>query len=187
MQKPMNERHLMKSGMQIGATLLVLAATSAMAEENSIRDSGDLYRAKELSLDAFGSASLGAYTIENPSGDRIEENTQLGAGLGLNYFFTRNIGIGADAYSEDTDGSLIDSASASLLLRFPLGKSGFAPYIFGGGGRQFDFVEAWFAQAGAGMEYRFTRNIGAFVDARWVLPDETKYYGVGRLGMRFSF
>ena len=165
----------------------MLTAISALAEENSGHDSSDLYRSNELSLDAFGSASLGAYTIENPSGERVEENTRLGAGLGLNYFFTRNIGIGADAYSEDTTGSFIDSASASLLLRFPLGKSGFAPYAFGGGGRQFDFVEAWFAQAGAGMEYRFTRNIGAFVDARWVLPDETKYYGVGRLGLRFAF
>jgi len=177
----------MKTKMLIGGTLLILAAISTLAEENSGHDTSDLYRSKELSLDVFGSASLGAYTIENPSGERVEENTRLGAGLGLNYFFTRNIGIGADAYSEDTDGSFIDSASASLLLRFPLGKSGFAPYAFGGGGRQFDFVEAWFAQAGAGMEYRFTRNIGAFVDARWVLPDETKYYGVGRLGLRFAF
>jgi len=177
----------MKNGIQVGATILALAATSALAEENASHDSSDLYRSKELSLDAFGSASLGAYTIENPSGERVEENTRLGAGLGLNYFFSRNIGIGADAYSEDTTGSFIDSASASLLLRFPLGKSGFAPYAFGGGGRQFDLVEAWFAQAGAGMEYRFTPNVGAFVDARWVLPEETKYYGVGRLGLRFAF
>lgn len=48
-------------------------------------------------------------------------------------------------------------------------------------------VEAWFVQVGAGMEYRFTRNVGVFVDARWVLPDETKNYGVARLGMRFAF
>lgn len=183
----MNATHPIKTKMLLGGTILVLTATSTLAEENASHDSRDLYRSKELSLDVFGSASVGAYTIENPSGERIEENTRLGAGLGLNYFFTRNIGIGADAYSEDTTGSFIDSASASLLLRFPLGKSGFAPYAFGGGGRQFDFVEAWFAQAGAGMEYRFTPNIGAFVDARWVLPDETKYYGVGRLGLRFAF
>ena len=117
----------------------MLTATSTLAEENASHDSKDLYRSKELSLDAFGSASLGAYTIENPSGERIEENTQLGAGLGLNYYFSRNIGIGADAYSEDTTGSFIDSASASLLLRFPLGKSGFAPYACGGGGRRTGF------------------------------------------------
>jgi hypothetical protein len=25
------------------------------------------------------------------------------------------------------------------------------------------------------------------VDARWVLPDEARYYGVARLGVRFAF
>jgi hypothetical protein len=173
----------MKNGRRIGGIILILAATSALAEENA----GDLYRANELSLDAFGSASLGKYSIEHVSGSRVRHDTRLGAGLGLNYFFTRNLGLSADAYSEDTTGAFVDSLSASLNVRFPLGKSGFAPYVFGGGGYQFDLAEAWFVQAGAGMEYRFTPNIGAFVDARWVLPDETKYYGVARLGLRLAF
>ena len=30
-------------------------------------------------------------------------------------------------------------------------------------------------------------KVGAFVDARWVVPDETKYYGVARAGLRFAF
>jgi hypothetical protein len=183
MQQPMNERHLMKNGMLIGGTILLLAATSALAEE----DPGDLYRSNEISVDAFGSASLGKYSIEHISGSRVRHDTRLGAGLGLNYFFTRNIGLSADAYSEDTTGAFVDSLSASLNVRFPLGKSGFAPYVFGGGGYQFDLAEVWFVQAGAGMEYRFTPNVGAFLDARWVLPDETKYYGVARLGLRFAF
>jgi hypothetical protein len=75
----------------------------------------------------------------------------------------------------------------SLILRLPLGRSGFAPYAFGGGGYQFDMAEVWFAQLGADMESRFTPNVGAFPNARWVLPDETKYYGVARLGLRFAF
>jgi hypothetical protein len=74
-----------------------------------------------------------------------------------------------------------------LILRLPLGQSGFAPYIFGGGGHQFDAVKLWFGQAGAGMEYRFTRHVGVFLDARTVWPNETKFYGVARAGMRFSF
>jgi hypothetical protein len=37
------------------------------------------------------------------------------------------------------------------------------------------------------MEFRFTPNIGLFADARYVLPDRTKYYGVGRAGLRLSF
>jgi hypothetical protein len=177
----------MKNEMLIGGTILMLAATSALADENANHDSGDLYRSSELSLDAFGSASLGKYSIEHVSGSRVRHDTRLGAGLGLNYFFTRNIGIGGDAYSEDTTGAFVDSASGSLILRLPLGQSGFAPYAFGGGGYQFDLAEVWFAQLGAGLEYRVTPNVGAFLDARWVLPDETKYYGVARLGLRFAF
>lgn len=186
-------KKLMKNKMFIGGTILLLAAKSALGAGNVINDpglhyeSGDTYRSSELSVDVFGTASLGKYTLEHPSNARVRHNTQLGAGLGLSYFITRNLGIGADVYSENTTGALVDSASANLILRLPLGKSGFAPYVFGGGGRQFDMAQAWFGQVGGGMEYRFTPHVGAFVDVRGVLPDETKYYGVGRLGVRFAF
>jgi hypothetical protein len=191
--KTKNAKQLMKNQILIGGTILMLAAMSAWGAENVSSDQGlqydqgDSYRANELSLDAFGTASLGRYTIENWSASRARHNGQLGAGLGLNYFFIRNLGIGADVYSENTTRAFFDSASANLILRFPLGQSGFAPYAFGGGGRQFDMVKAWFAQVGGGIEYRFTRHVGAFVDARWVLPDEARYYGVARLGVRFAF
>jgi len=188
----------MKNKMLVGGTILLLAAMPALAAENVSNDpglrydQGDLYRANELSLDAFGTASLGKYSIEHSttelsSTSRVRHNTRLGAGLGLSYFITRNIGIGADAYSENTTGVFVDSVSANLILRLPLGQSGFAPYAFGGGGRQFDMAKVWFCQIGAGMEYRFTPQVGVFLDARWVLPDETKYYGVARLGLRFAF
>lgn len=146
-----------------------------------------LYRCNELSLDAFGTASLGRYTIEHWSVSRVRHNTEFGAGVGLNYFITRNLGIGADVYSENTSGPFIDSASANLILRLPLGHCGFAPYLFGGGGHQFDLARAYFGQAGAGLEYRFTRQLGAFVDARGVLPDKARGYGLARLGLLFAF
>jgi len=183
----------MKNTLMIGGTILMLAVKSAWGQDNITNnqslqyDQSDLYRSSELSLDGFGSASLGKYTIDHPSNARIRHNTRLGAGAGINYFFTRNIGIGAEAYSENTTGVFIDSASANLTLRLPLGQSGFAPYVFGGGGRHFEAVKTWFAQAGAGMEYRFTPHMGVFIDARGVLPDEAKYYGVARLGFRFAF
>lgn len=183
----------MKNKMIVGGTILMLAATSALAADNASTDPSvpcepcDFYRANELSMDVFGSASIGKYTIDHLSGSRIRHNTRLGAGLGLSYFITRNIGVGGEAYSENTTGTFVDSASANLILRLPLDCSGFAPYAFGGGGRQFDDAKAWFAQVGAGMEYRFTPHVGAFLDARLVLPDETKYYGVARLGLRFAF
>jgi hypothetical protein len=193
MLKLKTQKQLMKNKIIIGGTILMLAAMSALSQDNSTNsqtlqyDQNKFYRCNELSLDGFGSASLGEYTLTHPSGDRIRQNTQFGVGAGINYFITRNIGIGGDAYSENTTGAFIDSTSASLILRLPLGQSGFAPYAFGGGGHQFDMAQLWFGQFGAGMEYRFTRHVGVFLDARCVVPSETKYYGVGRLGVRFAF
>ena len=172
----------MKNKMYVGGTILMLAATSALAQSTL-----ECYRSNELSLDGFGTASLGEYTLNHPSNDRIRQNTQFGAGAGINYFVTKYIGIGAEAYSENTTGVFIDNASGNLTLRLPLGESGFAPYVFGGGGHQFDAAKLWFGQAGAGIEYRFTPHIGIFADARAVLPNETRYYGVARLGLRFAF
>jgi hypothetical protein len=177
----------------VGGLLLLLAAPSASAQENTGASSnlryeeGDPYHAREFTLDAFGTASLGKYTIDHLSGARVRHDARLGAGLGLTYFVTRNFGFGADGYSENLSGVLVDSASASVIFRFPLGQSGFSPYVFGGGGRQFDVARVWFAQAGAGLEYRFTSRVSAFFDARLVLPEKTQYFGVARLGVRCAF
>ena len=183
----------MENRILVGGTVLMLAAMAASGAESMNNDPGpqpdraDFYRANELALDGFGTASLGKYSLEHLSGSRVRQDTEFGAGVGPNYFITRNFGIGADIYAENTTGVFVDSASANLILRLPLGHSGFAPSVYGGGGRQFDLSDVWFAQLGAGMEYRFTRYVGDFLDARWVLPDETKYYGIVRLGIRFAF
>lgn len=184
----------MKNKIITGGTILMLAVTSALGTEHMNDemmskhcDACDLYRANELSIDLFGSGSVGKYVIKNPSTTRIKEDGQLGAGVGLTYFMTRNLGIGAEAYSENTTGTFIDSASGNLTLRFPIGQGGLAPYVFGGGGYQFDKTKLWFGQAGAGLEYRFTPKVGLFADGRFVWPTETQYFGVGRLGVRFSF
>jgi hypothetical protein len=185
--KTKSAKQLMKNKMLVGGTILMLAVKSALGAETVSNNQSDYYRSGELSVDAFGTGSLGEYTLDHLSNARVRHNIQLGVGAGANYFITRNIGIGADAYSENTTGAFVDSASASLILRLPLGQSGFAPYAFGGGGHQFDMGQMWFGQAGAGMEYRFTPHVGVFLDARGVVPNETKYYGVARLGLRFAF
>ena len=172
---------------------MALAVTSALGTEHMNSDGThqgdccDLYRANEISIDLFGSGSIGKYTINNPSTTRIRDNGQLGAGAGLSYFFTRNLGVGVEAYSENTTGTFIDSASGNLTLRFPIGNTGLAPYAFGGGGQQFDRLKLTFGQAGGGLEYRFTPTLGIFSDARLVWPTETQYFGVVRLGVRLSF
>ena len=150
----------------------------------------EYYRPNKLSLDAFGTAAIGEYTIEhlaNQSPNSVRKDTQFGVGADLNYFATRYIGIGTEAYSQNTTGVFIDSATANLLLRAPLGESGLAPYIMGGGRHQFDDAKYWFGQAGGGLEYRFLKHLGLFVDARVVSPNKTKAYGVGRAGLNYSF
>jgi hypothetical protein len=185
--KTKSAKQLMKNKMLVGGTMLMLAVTSALGAETVSNNQGDYYRSSELSVDAFGSGSLGEYTLNHLSGPSVRQNVRFGLGAGLSYFITRNIGIGGEAYSENTTGAFIDSASANLTLRLPLGQSGFAPYAFGGGGHQFDAAKLWFGQAGAGMEYRFTPHVGVFLDARAVWPNETRLYGVGRVGLRFAF
>ena len=187
MIKSKTQKQLLKNKLYIGGSILMLAATSGWSQNNAGNNPGDIYRSNELSVDGFGTASVGAYTLDHISNDRIRQNTEFGAGAGINYFFTRNIGLGTEAYSENTTGTFIDNASSSLILRFPLGQSGFAPYAFGGGGHQFDAAKLWFGQAGAGLEFRFTQHVGLFLDARAVWPNETKYYGVARAGVRLSF
>ena len=171
------------------ATLSAACCSSAADFTTNTEDSATslLYRAHEFSIDAFGSVSFGQQTIDHLSGNRLSHDGRLGAGAGLNYFFCRHVGVGADAYSEDTTHRFIDSSSGNLILRLPIGETGMAPYIFGGGGYQFDKVQQGFGQAGAGIEFRFARHLGVFVDARYVIVQHTDNYAVGRAGLRFSF
>lgn len=173
--------------MAVGLIGTFCAVCVSSAEHDSAMQEPDFYRAHEFSLDLFGSGSIGQQTINNLSGDRISRDVRLGAGAGVNYFFTRHFGLGGEAYTENTGHSFVDSASLNLVGRLPIGDSGLAPYLFVGGGYQFDDIEQRLLNTGAGLEVRFHRNWGIFVDARYVITDETKNYGVGRAGVRFSF
>lgn len=145
------------------------------------------YHANELNFGFFGTGTVGNDTLENLSRDRVERDGELGLGASISYFFHRNIGIEAYGYSEDTDGHFVDNVGADLVFRFPLGESGVALYGFGGAARQFDPIIQWTYDAGGGVEWRFADHVGIFVDARYVWPDHTQEYGLGRLGLKFGF
>jgi hypothetical protein len=81
-------------------------------------DQNEYYRCNELSLDGFGTGSLGGYTLNNLSNKRIRQNTEFGAGAGINYFITKYVGVGVLAYSENTTGTFIDNVAGNLILRF---------------------------------------------------------------------
>jgi hypothetical protein len=137
------------------------------------------FPAHELSLQAFGT-----YATRNREGSSGNEG---GGGLGLTYFFTRHIGIGADSYIEEWKWPYRVNGSAILRLPLPDKFSHLAVYGFGGGGRQFKDIPQFTWHGGGGAEYRFNRHVGIFGDAREVFPDKTKDYTLVRGGVDFGF
>lgn len=146
------------------------------------------YTAQELSLDLFGS-------YINPEGklnDLFNTNIRhgfWGGGAGLNYFFTQNLGIGTDFNISDKAYRLVDYWVGNIYLRFPLGNSGLAPYVFGGGGRGMSPIYQWVYGGGVGLEYRFNPTTGIFSDARFLWSDKATYLDTltVRLGLRLVF
>lgn len=146
-----------------------------------------LYRAQELDVDLFGAASVGDQTIEHPSASRFRHRGLYGGGGGLTFFFCRYVGVGGEYDAETRSGVFDDRASGNVYLRLPLFNTGLAPYIFGGGGYQFQDVRQSFGQGGGGLEYRFCRNVGIFADGRYVAPQNTENFVQVRAGLRISF
>ena len=145
------------------------------------------YEANEVDFAVFGTGTVGDDTLRRPSRQRIERDGKLGLGTGLSYFFHRNLGVEAYTYTESTHHNWFDNVGGNLIARFPIMESGVAPYVLGGGGRQFDPLAQWYWDAGGGIEWRFARSVGVFADARYVWADKTKDYGLGRLGLKFGF
>ena len=188
----------MKIKIAIAATILLfgfgpLLEAQDMTSTNTTHhwgdsNPGDLYRAYDLSLDVFGLGTVGEHTLNNLSGDRIIRHGHLGAGAGLEFFFNRYLGIEAEGFSETTHNTFVNAAGGNLVLRLPIGEPGLAPYVFGGGGHEFYPVSHNnYGDGGAGLEYRFTRCVSVFTDARFVATEHTGTYGLGRLGIKFNF
>jgi hypothetical protein len=180
----------MKKTILISGVLLLAAGTFLRADDTTMtykQDPDQMYRASELSLGAFGMGTVGERTLDHFTGHNISQHGRLGAGADAEYFFTRYIGIEAEAWTENTQHSFVDDTGGNLVIRIPIGNIGLAPYAFGGAGHSFDPVVATYGDFGAGLEFRFARHFGVFVDGRYVIPDRLGNYGLGRAGLRFSF
>lgn len=178
---------LLSTGAVLGQTDTSSSTFSQTTTTSSQTTSGALYRDNEFSVDLFGGGTLNEHDFDHLSGDTVRHDGRLGLGAGGNIFLTRYLGIGGDFYTENANAHFVDQASGSLILRLPIGQSGFAPYIFGGGGHIFDPTPAASGHGGAGLEFRFCPNVGLFVDARYVFTDEIGNYGLGRAGLRIAF
>jgi hypothetical protein len=204
-EQPENKTKTMDGGliMKLKNILIIVAAgllsaSAARAEHQwdwSMKDrfhyesdSKDLYAAQEFTLDLAGAYGVGREKF-NDTFDKNLRHGDFGASAGVNYFITRNLGIGADAWGLDNRRDFVDAASASLILRFPVDVVHLAPYLFGGVGKTFDGPDMWTAHAGVGLELRLNPRAGIFVDGRHIFPekDGVDEFALFRAGLRFAF
>jgi hypothetical protein len=156
---------------------------------------------RELQIDVFG-----AYVDGNSSSHAgYIRDHGWGGGIGVNYFFTRNIGLGVDGIwiygkenaasspNADSDSTVFHNVTGSLIFRFPMDEICLAPYVFVGGGYTVDGADWASAHAGVGLEYRVVPNkVGLFIDARWTYFGDRYGRGdlnnfLGKAGVRFVF
>jgi hypothetical protein len=148
------------------------------------------YSSQEVSLDLFASY----IHSEGQIGDLFDTDIShgfWGGGAGVNYFFTREIGIGGDfnISSKPEDINLVDQVTGDLLFRLPLGNGGLAPYVVGSGGREISPRYGWVYGGGVGLEMRFNPTTGIFSDARFLWSDQATSDDrlVIRAGVRLAF
>ena len=157
--------------------LLVAVGVGILGGSAAFAQNTDLYSYHEGQLDVAGFYA---------SRDKDGRNTDTwGMGVGMNYFFCKYVGVGADTYFDAWEVPYLLNGDG--YFRYPIMHTGIAPYAFGGGGRQWTHAAQWLAHAGVGIEYRVHPEAGIFFDARQVFPDHTKNYAVLRLGFRFAF
>jgi hypothetical protein len=133
----------------------------------------------ELQLDVFAAYYGGN---DNLFGDGF------GGGLGVNYFFTRNLGIAASGTLYDGDDHEIWNVDLDLVYRFPI-ENGIciAPYILAGGGLECDgtIIGTW--NVGGGLEWRATPTFAIFGEGRFIWGAADEEVATARLGLRFVF
>jgi hypothetical protein len=132
----------------------------------------------ELQLDIFG-AYFGGHN------DRFGDG--FGGGVGVNYFFTRNIGIAVSGSLYDGNEHAIWNTQLDLVFRFPIeGSICLAPYILGGGGLEIDGTVIGTYDVGGGLEWRATPSFGVYGEGRYQWG-ENEGTAQARVGLRFVF
>lgn len=140
------------------------------------------YRPGEIVVKPFFDITL----IDKSPQGYYSDDTLYGGGLAVDYFFTENLGIGADGYWLDDD-SVLHSYNVNLTARTELAEC-LSVYAIGGGGVFTNGSTYGSAHIGGGLEYRFTDNMGVFADGRykWVDGGDITLTSV-RIGLSFVF
>jgi hypothetical protein len=133
----------------------------------------------EFQLDFFGTYN---WTI-----DPNQYHDNAGGGVGANFFFARYIGIGADTNVFSGGANGVWQSTGSLILRYPIDSACLAPYIFGGGGYQYDGHGEGTWHAGGGLEYRVVpHSVGLFTEGRYTWAEDNDTAQI-RAGLRVVF
>jgi hypothetical protein len=168
----------------------------------------------------------------------LEADHAWGGGIDIKYFFNRYFGIGIQGFALNArrsfgtvtisapppgfvgsrvevgtrhDERMVGSVLGTFTLRYPMGCSRFAPYLwFGGGmisgGGERDIIIVHdipsgaflsrisagsqtkaIGQFGAGFEVRLTPHIGLTNDFSWNVIDGNNDFGMARTGINFAF
>lgn len=149
-------------------SVLLLASPLFAADEVS-----SFYRDHEFQIDSFYQTVTSDFEAESGS-----------AGLGLNAFITRNIGVGVSTDLSDLNGHLIDNVSLRGIYRVPIDRT--ALYGYGGATRYME-AEEWAINLGVGAEVRFTPNVGPFIEAGMIKLLKHGAEATGRVGFRVSW
>ena len=165
-------------------------------------------------------------------GDRyIQTDHAWGGGIDAKYFWHKYFGFGVQGFlldakrlqfdydepltggftfDKNTERRAIGSVLGTLTLRYPIGCSRFAPYVWAGGGgifgggerdvKVFDTTTGLFStehqdsesrlmgQFGGGVEVRITKHIGWINDFSWNVVDGPRNnFGMVRTGINFAF
>lgn len=155
----------------------------------------------------------------------LARDDAFGGGAEVKYFFRRYFGIGIEGFALAADGTShtvenfgpmafkdrdehdIGGALGTLSLRYPIGQTRFAPYVWAGGGGAFgghnetavyvggmlegvrhDAESRAMGQFGGGFEVRVTPHIGLRSDFSWnVVEGSLNDFGMIRTGFNFAF
>ena len=145
-------------------TITLIAIALGLGSACGAQQNGSVFEAKELNLSVFG------LYLDTPA-------DKWGGGIGLDYYFTRNLGVGGGV-------QLVDkiSPAGEFYLRLPLGTLSLAPYAVGTVGYRVD-TDEWFQSIGGGAEWRFAKDVGLFVDSQWQFNQHTKDGATVRVGL----
>jgi hypothetical protein len=167
-----------------------IAASSALAGDHVVSSGKETkavippaepcFRDHEFQLDVFGTYTNSLRNLQYQDG--------FGGGIGVNYFFTRYIGVGVDGSVYDGDVSGVWNTTGSIIARLPIENSiCIAPYIYGGGGVRMDGATVGTVHAGGGLEWRVSHDIGIFSDVRYTWAEHQQDALQTRVGIRFVF